>query len=43
MQKIGMDYEIEHYKDDYYDVDLVKYKMNNEIYENIKKNIIYKK
>jgi len=37
-RKIGLHYEIEHFKDDNYDIDLVKYVINNDIYEKILSN-----
>jgi len=32
-KKFGLDYETEHYKDDYYDVDLVRYVFTKDTYE----------
>jgi len=41
-KKIGLSYEVEHYKDDNYDVDLVRYTLNKDTYENILKKFFLK-
>jgi len=33
--KLGLDYEVEHFSDDSYDIDLIKYRMSRDLYDKV--------